>query len=205
MNSLTYSDEFETLLKEEAEKSESMSILHTKSYQKYNKFSVIVNVPVIALSAIIGFLSPLDLFSKQMIFLGALSIFVSILKTLDSYFDYTKKSECHRMTSLNYIRISKWIQLQLSLERNCRVNAKDLYDIISNDLQAIRESAPDITKDIIREYNIQYKDENTAKPAICNGLTNVKINKKTIEIKPDEKINIVDIKTISKIPPPFKP
>ena len=213
MSNIVYSDEFETLLKEEAEKSESMSILHSKSYQKYNRYSILINVPVIILSAFIGFLAPLSLFTKQEIFLGALSIFVGILKTFDSYFDYTKKSECHRMTSLNYIRISKWIQLQLSLERNCRVSPKDLYDTITNDLQAIRESEPVITKDIIKNYNNQYKEEITAKPPIWNGLTNVKINKKVIElpkleivpeIKPIEKINIIDVKTESKIPKPFK-
>ncbi len=206
MSNIVYSDEFETLLKEEAEKSESMSILHSKAYQKNNWYSIIVNVPVIILSALIGFLAPLPLFNKQEILLGALSIFVGILKTFDSYFDFTKKSECHRMTSLNYIRISKWIQLQLSLERNCRVNPKDLYDTITNDLQAIRESEPIITKDIIRTYNLQYKDENTAKPPICNGLTNVKINKKVIELPKinEQKIDILDFKTDSKIPKPFK-
>ena len=214
MSNIIYSDEFELLLKEEAEKSESMSILHSKAFQKYNWYSIIINVPVIVLSATIGFLSPLAIFNKQEILLGALSIFVGILKTFDSYFDFTKKSECHRMTSLNYVRISKWIQLQLSLERNCRVNPKDLYDTITNDLQAIRESEPVITKDIIKTYNIQYKDENTAKPPICNGLTNVKINKKIIEIPKievieDKKINIItepkiDIKNDSKIPKPFK-
>ena len=206
MSNIIYSDEFELLLKEEAEKSESMSILHSKAYQKNNWYSIIVNVPVIILSALIGFLAPLPLFNKQEILLGALSIFVGILKTFDSYFDFTKKSECHRMTSLNYIRISKWIQLQLSLERNCRVNPKDLYDTITNDLQAIRESEPIITKDIIRTYNLQYKDENTAKPPICNGLTNVKINKKVIELPKinEQKIDILDFKTDSKIPKPFK-
>ena len=193
MSKIIYSDEFEDLLKQEAEISESMSILHSKSFQKYNYYSIFINVPVIVLSALIGFLSPLELFHNQAIFLGSLSIFVGILKTFDSYFDFTKRSECHRMTSLNYIRISKWIQLQLSLERNCRVSPKDLYDMISNDLQSIRESEPNISKDVIKLYNEQYKDETTAKPAICNGLTNVKINKKIIdnlEKKEDIKINI---------------
>ena len=194
MSNIIYSDEFETLLKQEAEISESMSILHSKSYQNYNCYSIFINVPVIILSALVGFLSPLKLFNNQEIFLGSLSIFIGILKTFDSYFDFTKRSECHRMTSLNYIRISKWIQLQLSLERNCRVIPKDLYDIISNDLQSIRESEPIISKDVIKIYNEQYKDEETAKPPICNGLTKVKVNKNIIEKlenkKEDIKINI---------------
>jgi hypothetical protein len=81
------------------------------------------------------------------------------------------------MTALNYIKISKWLQIQLSLERNCRINPKDLFDIITNDLQNIRDAEPIIPKTVISDFNTQYKNEETAKPAITNGLTKVKINK----------------------------
>jgi hypothetical protein len=186
---LIYSDDFEELLKEEAEKAESMSILHSDSYGFFNKISILINIPVIMLSAIIGFLGPLVLFDKQTLFLGALSIMVSILKTIDNYFDCTKRAETHRMVSLNYIKISKWIQLQLSLERNFRVNAKDLFDIINNDLQNIRDYEPLIPNVIIERFKIKYKNENTFKPAITNGLTNVKVNNKIYN--DDNKIELI--------------
>jgi hypothetical protein len=181
---LSYTDEFEKLLKDEAEKAESMSILHKKSSEKYNRFSVFINAPVIVFSGVVAFLSPINIFEKQALLLGAISLFISILKAFESYFDWTKRSECHRMTSLNYIRISKWIQIQLSLERNCRVSPDDLLDIISNELQNIRDAEPTIPNDIIKNFNIKYENEKTAKPAITNGLTQIKINsneKKPIE------------------------
>lgn len=189
---ISYTDEFETLLKEEAEKAESMSILHNYSYIRYNSFSIYINIPVIILSSIIGFISPIDSFNNQNIFLGALSVFVAILKTIDNYFDYTKRSEAHRITSLSYIKISKYIQIQLSLEKDVRIKAKDLLDIIINDLQSLKESEPLIHKVIISQYNHKYKDEKTSKPSICNGLTEIKINKKNmLEIdKNDSKIDI---------------
>lgn len=204
---ITYTDEFEQLLKEEAEKAESMSILHNYAYIRYNSFSIYINIPVIVLSSLIGFLSPLNLFQEQNVFLGVMSIFVGILKTIDNYFDYTKRSEAHRLISLSYMKISKYIQIQLSLEKDVRIKAKDLLDIIINDLQALKDSEPLIHKIIIRQYNERYKDETTTKPAICNGLTEIKINKKTlventnkhIDIKiinpenPDRKINKINI------------
>jgi hypothetical protein len=195
---ISYTDEFEQLLKEEAEKAESMSILHNYSYIRYNSFSIYINIPVIIISSIIGFLSPIELFHNQSIFLGALSVFVALLKTIDNYFDYTKRSEAHRITSLTYMKISKYIQIQLSLEKDVRIKAKDILDIISNDLQALKDAEPLVHNVIINEYNKKYKDEKTAKPAICNGLTEIKINKKTLIDINQNKSNI-DIKIINDI------
>lgn len=207
INAISYSDDFENLLKCEAEKAESMSLLHSKAYEKFSFLSVIINIPVIIVSSVIGFLSPLDLFEHQTILLGSLSIFVAILKTIDNYFDLTRRCETHRMIAISYSRVSKWIQLQLSLERDCRVIAKDLFDIISNDLQNIRESEPLIPDDIIRMFNNKYGKEHTSKPAITNGLTKIQINKnsnkKTIvdllrgDIPIENKINYIQSPTNS--------
>lgn len=180
---VVYSDDFETLLKEEAEKAESMAILHTQSFIKFNKYSVFINIPVIVLSSLTGFFSVLNLFDDQAILLGLISILVGIFKTLDTYFEWTKRSETHRMVSLAYTKISKDIQLNLSLERNCRENPNILFGIINNDLQSIRDSEPIIGNDIIEWFKIKYKDEISAKPAITNGLTNIKINNKNIKEK----------------------
>jgi len=46
-NTISYSEDFEILLKQEAEKAEAMSILHNKSYQKFSKLSIMLNIPVI--------------------------------------------------------------------------------------------------------------------------------------------------------------
>jgi hypothetical protein len=178
MATIHYSTEFEALLKEEAEKSESMSILHTKSYEIYQKYSIFINIPVIVLSSIIGFLSPLSLFPTQGLLLGGMSIGVAIMKTIDNFFDFTKRCETHRMVALNYLRISKFIQLQLSLEKDCRVKPSDLFQIIQNDLQNIRDAEPLVPSRIIQKFNEKYKDEPTAKPAITNGLTQIRINTK---------------------------
>jgi hypothetical protein len=175
-NKINYSEDFELFLKQEAEKAEAMSILHTRSYQRFNRFSVFINIPVIVLSSIIGFLAPLQMFDGQAVLLGSLSIFIAILKTVDNFFDFTKRCETHRMTSLNYGRISKMLQIQLSLERDCRIKAQDLFDIVNNDLQNICDAEPIIPDTVIRIFNAKYGEETTSKPAITNGLTQVKIN-----------------------------
>ena len=185
---VSYTNEFETLLKDESEKAEAMSILHAMCHAHLNRLSVGVNIPVIILSSLIGFLSPLELFEKQTILLGALSIVVAIAKTIDSYMDFTKRTETHRVIGLNYAKISKFIQIQLSLEKDCRINAKDLLDYIQNDLQNLKDQEPIISQKIVNRFNIKYKDEHTAKPSITNGLTVVKINKGLVSAPPSPEI-----------------
>ena len=55
MSSINYDDNLENLLKAEAEKAESLSILHRLSHEKYNAFSNSINIPVIIGSSAIGF------------------------------------------------------------------------------------------------------------------------------------------------------
>lgn len=113
--------------------------------------------------------------------LGGLSILVAILKTLDNFFDWTKRSESHRMVSLNYVRISKFIQIQLALEKECRIKPDDILNIMTNDLQNLKDSEPIMPPNIIEAFKTRIHAEGrtvvTALPPICNGLTEVKINR----------------------------
>jgi hypothetical protein len=201
---LEYTDEFEILLKQESERSEAYSILHSKCHSRYNNLSVGINIPVIVLSSIVGFLSTIDLFEGKEIFLGALSISIAIMKALESYFDWTKRSESHRMVSLNYGKISKYIQIQLSLEKEVRIAPEDLLNIITNDIQNLKDQEPLIPKKIIREFNLQYKNDTTSKPSICNGLTSVSINKKLLTPKLTFGTKVVEVK-VEVVEPKAKP
>lgn len=177
MQYIRYNSDFEILIKRESEIAECYSILHRNSSLMYSTISNIINIPIIALSSIVGFLSVVPIFPQQTIVLGSISIGIGVLKAIDSFFGFSKKAETHRMTSLNYAKISKYIQIQLSLERNQRISAIDLYQLIIHDLQAIKESEPDIPDIIIKKFKKKYgHDTETARPAITNGLTNVVIN-----------------------------
>jgi hypothetical protein len=199
---VSYTDEFEQLIKDEGERAEAMGIMHQLASILYNKYSTYINVPVILLSSIVGFLSPLSLFNQQSILLGAMSLFISAIKTIDNYFDLTKRAEAHRQTSLNYIRISKYIEIQLSLEKECRMAAQDLLGLITNDIQNLKDSEPQIPQSIIRIFLNKYKSETTKLPAICNGLTNIKINK-TI-LTPHPEAFTVEVPVVNEIVEPIK-
>ncbi len=171
---VAYTPHFTLLLKQESEKAECLSLLHSKCHARFNLFSVCINIPVILVSSVVGFLSSMDLFPGSNILLGALSMFVAFLKTLDNYFDCTKRSEAHRLVGLRYDRIATFIRIQLSLEESCRISPKDMLSIITNDMQNLKDSEPIIPHAVVTEFMAEQKAQGkmnaTSLPAICEGI-----------------------------------
>lgn len=174
---IEYGPELENLLKAQGEQAESWSILHNLAYDKYQFRSNIINIPVIVLSSVIGLLTGMNIQNDDMfIILSTGSIFVSVIKSIDSYFQLQKRSEGHRICSLQFSQIFKKIQIELSLQRGARSNPKDMLALIKTDLKNLFDIAPLIDEDIIHKYNILYKAEkDVSKPSVCNGLTHIKI------------------------------
>jgi hypothetical protein len=190
-NNLSYDTDIEILLKANAEECESLSLLHRSSYEKYNKLSNIINVPVIVLSSAIGFATGIEIgYEKINIVLGVASIFVGIIKSIDSYFALPKRAEGHRICSLQYAQINKRIAVELSLKREQRQNPKDMLGLIKTDMKNLADISPLIDYDIIETFKDKYKDSdghfatNTAN--ICNGLTPVIINRTEVVENPHE-------------------
>jgi len=175
LQEITYSKELEKLLKNQAEQAESYSILHNLSYEKYQFRSNIINIPVIVLSSVIGLLTGMNIQNDDMfIILSTGSIFVSVIKSIDSYFQLQKRSEGHRICSLQFSQIFNKIQIELSLSRDQRQNPKDMLALIKTDLKNLFDIAPLIDADIISKYNGLYKNETgVSKPPITNGLTHI--------------------------------
>ena len=175
---IDYNNDLEQLLKIHAEECESLSILHRQSFEKYNKQSNYINIPVIILSSAIGFATGIDIgYDKMNIILGVSSIFVGIIKSIDTYFQLGKRSESHRLCSLQFMQITKKLQIELSLHRGQRQSAKDMLHIIKTDIKNLQDIAPLIDQDIIDAYNTKYGQYTTVKkPNFVNGLTEVVIN-----------------------------
>lgn len=176
-----YDDNLENLLKEEAEKAESLSILHRMSHEKYALASNLINIPVIVLSSIIGFATGIKIEYEDInIVLGIASVFVGVIKSLDSYFQLAQRSERHRLVSLQYGQLCRKLSVELALERDVRENAKDMLNMIRTDIKNLEEIAPIIEDDIIKKYKDKYPKvdgEKIKRPALTNGLTEVIVNK----------------------------
>jgi hypothetical protein len=176
-----YDDDLENLLKGEAEKAESLSILHRISYEKYNRYSNAINIPVIIGSSAIGFATGVKIDYEDInIILGIFSVVIGCIKALDSYFQLAQRSERHRLVSLQYAQICRKIAVELALERDVRLEAKEALNMIRTDIKNLEEIAPIIPDDVIDIYKLKYpkvSGENVKRPNITNGLTEIVINK----------------------------
>ena len=180
-NNIDYDTDLEILLKENAEECESLSLLHRLSYEKYNNYSNIINVPVIILSSAIGFATGIEIgYDKINIVLGVGSIFVGIIKSIDSYFALPKRAEGHRLCSLQYAQFNKRIAVELALKRDQRQNPKDMLAVIKTDMKNLADIAPLIDDEIIQKFRSKYADTTghyaTHTANITNGLSPVMIN-----------------------------
>ena len=186
---IDYNSDLEYLLKIHAEECESFSILHRFSFEKYSERSNYINIPVIILSSAIGFATGIDIgYDKMNIILGVSSIFVGIIKSIDTYFQLGKRSESHRICSLQFQQINKKIMIELSLKRDQRISAKDMLQIIKTDIKNLQDIAPLIDEEIIeifkKNYGVMDPSSNKIKfsahtPNLCNGLSQVTINGET--------------------------
>jgi len=194
---IDYNTDLEYLLKIHAEECESFSILHRYSYEKYNERSNYINIPVIILSSAIGFATGIDIgYDKMNIILGVSSIFVGIIKSIDTYFQLGKRSESHRLCSLQFQQINKKIMIELSLKRDQRISAKDMLQIIKTDIKNLQDIAPLIDDEIVKVFKKNYGEcdaisgkitFNAHTPNLCNGLTEVSVNGDRITNEYDNK------------------
>jgi hypothetical protein len=178
---LQYDDQLENLLKEQAEIAESLSILHRNAHRKYNRLTNFINIPVIIGSSLVGFTTGLDLsyIDDINIILGIISVFIGVIKSLDSYFQLGRTSETHRMVSLAYSQINKKIAIELALSRGDRISPKDMMAIVKSDIKNLEDISPLLPGDIVEKFSKEFGEKypHVKKPNITNGLSPVLVNK----------------------------
>ena len=154
---IEYNPEFEQLLKENGDHAQVYSILHQSAHIKYKKMFDALNIPLIVMTATIGFVTGIGLsYPYTGVVLGALSVFVSFMKSIISYMKLSERSENHRICSLQFSQISNEIKIELSLRRNQRQPAKILLDVIKVKFKNLMEVAQLIDDDIIEQFREKY-------------------------------------------------
>jgi len=192
---LDWNDELTNYLKNIGEFSQIYSLLHKLSEKKYNKISYCMDIPNIIISTIAGTLSisSSGLFSgrekEASVFIGILSLTSSILTTINSYFGFKKRSENHRLCSIQYQKIYFKIDLILGLKNNERPPIAEFIKYISDEYNRLSEISPIIDKEILNEFKEKYKEYKNivSFPAEMNGLTPITIHKELEEFKEDFK------------------
>jgi hypothetical protein len=182
-NNIEWNDAIENLIKEQGEKALAYNWLHTRCEKKFSYANNYIALPVIIFSTISGSAS---IASNQFgdskyipIGIGALSIIVGILSTVNSYFSWAKRAENHRISALNYSKLYLFISIELSLPREKRMNPRDFIKVIREQIERLGEISPPVADDIISHFRHEFdgKYPNVSRPEVTNGLVEIKVYK----------------------------
>jgi hypothetical protein len=176
-----WNKQLEDILSREGERALCFSWMHSKSQERIGGFDTYIALPVTVLSTVAGtgsIASP-SLFGESQsasLIIGLISLTVGVMNTVSSYFSFAKRSESHRISSLTYAKLHKFVVIELSLPRKERMKAKDMLKIIREQVERLAETSPQIPKEIITEFNKKFHDQtDVSKPEITNGLDPIKV------------------------------
>lgn len=141
-----------------------------------------IDLPVIVLSALTGFLSvgSTTLFAGNemtaSVSLGAVSLFVSILNTTGSYFGWSKRQEGHRISSIQYSRLYRFLQVEMGLPRKERQQPTELLKYVREQYDRLQEISPLIPLTVASEFKSKFGTvTDISKPEELNGLDAITI------------------------------
>ena len=166
----------EEVVKREGEQAEALYWLHNKAAGWAQIRNDAIQIPVIIFSTVTGFFSATTNIVPPLA-LGGVSITVGILGTLNSYFKFSQRSENHRMISLLYLGLYKLIEIELALPVQQRTSAATLLKDLRQSMKQIAEQSPPIPDSIIQLFKSNFKEHNTSRPIIANGLSAINIFK----------------------------
>ena len=175
-----WNEALEAVVKKEGEESESLFWLHHKASTWSRRCNDYIQIPTIILATTTGFLSA-TADTIPPVAVGALSVVVGVLGTINSYFKFSQRSEGHRIASLLYLKTYKTIETQLSLPISQRVAAEIFLKQLRSEMERVSETAPDIPDGVIGLFRQRFKEPAINVPIIANGLDPITIYKEPLK------------------------
>ena len=179
---IEWTDTLEDYFAKIGEKAQGYSLLHKQAEALYSYRTTLIDLPVIILSTVCGTLSigganifPTDWVEGANQVVGALSIGVGVLNTVGTYFAWSKRAEAHRVSSLQYARMSRFLRVELQLPREERMNCAELLKMIRTDWERLTEISPILPDNLIGEFRRQYQKRSVSKPDEIHGIEPIRI------------------------------
>lgn len=105
--------------------------------------------------------------------IGIAVINAAILSTIGSYFAWSRRSEGHRISSLNYAKLYRFLSIEMALPRDERMTPNDLLKYVKTEYDRLSEISPLIPVIINETFRLKFSDpkyDNISKPEDTNGL-----------------------------------
>ena len=163
------------------EKSHCLSWCHKRAEQIFSTRKTWIDLPVIIISGVTGFLSAgsPSLFTDAKlasISLGVASLFVSVLNTAGSYYGWAKRAEGHRISAIHYARLYRAVTVELALPREERMQPHDFLKYVKDQYDRLQEISPLLPTEVINEFQHKFANEkDISKPEEANGLEKITV------------------------------
>ncbi len=190
--SIHWTEMLEEYFASTGEKAHCLSWCHKQAEQLYSNRKTWIDLPVIVISGVTGFLSAgsTSLFSNpttSSVALGVASLFVSILNTAGSYYGWAKRAEGHRISAIHYARLYRFISVELSLPREERMAPNDFLKYVKDQYDRLQEISPLLPSVVISDFQKKFeKETEISKPEEANGLEKITV------FRGDENLNVSD-------------
>ena len=186
--SIHWTEMLEEYFASTGEKAHCLSWCHKKAESLYSNRRTWIDLPVIVISGVTGFLSAgsTSMFpdpKASSIALGVASLFVSILNTAGSYYGWAKRSEGHRISAIHYARLYRFISVELALPRDERMQPNDFLKYVKDQYDRLQEISPLLPPEVIREFQTKFADEkDISKPEEANGLEKITVYRNDVNL-----------------------
>lgn len=163
------------------EKASGLSWCHKRAEEIYSKRKTFIDLPVIIGSGIIAFLNAgsSSLFTDAKISsvsLGIASLAVGFLQSVNTYFNWAKRAEAHRLSSIQYSRLYRDLTIELGLPRQERQDPEELLKSIKDQYNRLQEISPLIPAEVIQLFQKKFGTrEDIGKPEELNGIHAISI------------------------------
>lgn len=178
---VTWTVVLEDYFAQTGEKANGLAIMHKRAESVFTRRKTYIDLPVIVGSGAVAFLNAgsSSLFTDHQLAataLGVGSLVIGILNTVGTYFGWAKRAEGHRMSGIHYAKLYRFINVELRLPRDQRMQPGDFLKYVKDQYDRLAELSPLIPSSISKDFSRQmekYKD--ISKPEETNGLNKINI------------------------------
>lgn len=178
---ITWNENLEKYFADTGEKAHCFSWLHKKAEELYSGRKNWIDLPVIIGSGVIGFLNAgsSSMFPDAMassVALGVGSLIVGILQTVNTYFNWSRRAEGHRISAIQYSRMYRFLCIELSLPREQRMSPAELLKYTKDQYDRLQEISPMIPPIVMKDFQKKFENEKEiSKPEESNGLEKITV------------------------------
>ena len=163
------------------EKANGLAIMHKRAESIFTRRKTYIDLPVIVGSGAVAFLNAgsSSLFTDHQLAataLGVGSLVIGVLNTIGTYFGWAKRAEGHRMSGIHYAKLYRFINVEMRLPREQRMQPGDFLKYVKDQYDRLAELSPLIPSSITKDFAKQMeKYMDISKPEETNGLNKIEI------------------------------